>query len=274
MMSLPTSQCTSLDEMVAQYEGPDTPLPDNLVTVMIRNIPKRYTADGLLIELAFRCILEECCLLHLPCSKGDFNIGYAFVTFSSAAATQRCFYVMSGQSWMSCKNSKTCRVVPARLQGVSANLEQYVRNLGGSRFLHSPHAPLAFHKGQRCDLMKAVRMHCGISLYEEMRQKCLFDWEGSWESAAPGAKLPVVSITGARHEIMSGEETCSDEGVLDDRELLSSTSERAELGTPASSSYEVPLGTGPRVQIKGMIECVSPECPISPPLPYRLLRMR
>lgn len=275
MFSPEAPHSSSLGEMAAQYQGPDAPLAENLVTVMIRNVPKRYTVEGLLIELSLRCRLEECCLLHLPCSKGDFNIGYAFVTFSTPEAAQTCFYAMSGQSWTSCKNSKQCRVVPARVQGVSANLEQYVQNLGGSRYLHSPYAPLVFSQGRRCGLMEAVKMYCGVSLYEEMRQKCFCEWDGHGVCAGPSAQVP-------------GDEERCQKTCVDPTEEESSAPEHADLfvvssrPSPssddfrcASSMHEVPLGSGSLLRFTGMVEgacSVTDVHGASPPWPIRLLK--
>jgi len=136
-------------------------LSRGMVSVMMRNIPRLCTADDILMEMGECFALEDCCLLHLPWdTKRRSNIGFAFITFSHAEAAEECFRAMSGRSWTVARGKpKKCRIVPASLQGVAAQLQKYVLTAEESWLFHPPYAPLVFSEGKRIGLSEAIQLY-------------------------------------------------------------------------------------------------------------------
>ncbi|KAJ0779909.1 putative RNA recognition motif domain, mei2-like RNA recognition, RNA-binding domain superfamily [Helianthus annuus] len=122
---------------------------DSRTTVMIKNIPNKYSQKLLLNMLDSHCIhcneqinrdgsdsgIEE------PLSSYDFvylpidfmnkcNVGYGFVNMTSPEATMRLYKAFHHQNWEVFNSKKICEVSYARLQGLDA-LKEHFKN---SRF--------------------------------------------------------------------------------------------------------------------------------------------
>jgi len=104
---------------------------DNLLTVMLRNLPCRLSREELVqavTELGFGHLFV---FLYMPTKHGHLhNSGFAFVGFDDPAVTRRFSEVMSGFRFASRRSEKSVVVAPARLQ----NLEQLHAHFSGSRF--------------------------------------------------------------------------------------------------------------------------------------------
>lgn len=159
----------------------------------MQKVPRRCTAEAVLKEIGSCVDLEDCCLLHLPWDlKRLSNIGFAFISFSSPEAAQRCFQAMSCRTWSSGRKHEVIRIVPARVQGVAANLREFVQNANDGRMFHPPFAPYVFSQGTRLELTEAIRMHFDSPLSEEMVQKVACGLQAT-ESGLLGDTAPSVT---------------------------------------------------------------------------------
>eukprot|EP00892_Ulva_mutabilis_P001104 jgi/Ulvmu1/10995/UM007_0175.1 len=86
-------------------------------TIMIRNIPCRWTAQDLLSVLS-TVIGDTWDLLYMPCKNSDVaHAGYAFMNFKTASDTLNLYAAMHGRSWPNTRSSKICEIRYARIQG-------------------------------------------------------------------------------------------------------------------------------------------------------------
>lgn len=112
---------------------------DSRTTVMIKNIPNKYSQKLLLNMLDNHCIhcndniaddgpLSSYDFVYLPI---DFinkcNVGYGFVNMTSPQATLRLYKAFHLQNWEVFNSKKICEVTYARLQGVEA-LKEHFKN--------------------------------------------------------------------------------------------------------------------------------------------------
>ncbi|KAI8024388.1 Protein terminal ear1 [Camellia lanceoleosa] len=115
---------------------------DSRTTVMIKNIPNKYSQKLLLNMLDNHCIhcneqvadggddqpLSSYDFVYLPI---DFinkcNVGYGFVNMTSPEATWRLYKAFHLQNWEVFNSKKICEVTYARLQGVEA-LKEHFKN--------------------------------------------------------------------------------------------------------------------------------------------------
>ncbi|XP_042054367.1 protein terminal ear1-like [Salvia splendens] len=112
---------------------------DLRTTVMIKNIPNKYSQKLLLNMLDNHCIhcneqmtggddqpLSSYDFVYLPI---DFinkcNVGYGFVNMTSPEATLRLYKAFHHQSWEVFNSRKICQVTYARLQGLDALREHF-----------------------------------------------------------------------------------------------------------------------------------------------------
>lgn len=125
------------ERVEAHPEGPPR------TTLMIKNIPNKYSQGMLLALLDQHCVRtnegeqdstdphSSYDFVYLPIDfKNRCNLGYAFVNFTSVAATLKLYRAFHAQQWEAFNSRKVCQVTYARVQGRAA-LEEHFRN---SRF--------------------------------------------------------------------------------------------------------------------------------------------
>jgi hypothetical protein len=116
------------DEDLVDLEG------NGSTTIMLRNIPNKYTRAGLLSALIERGFdpARDCNNLYLPMDVGSgCNLGYSFLNFtthSKAVAFMRAF---DGCRLPSAGSRKVCTVVWANKQGLFQHCNPPVRTLAG-----------------------------------------------------------------------------------------------------------------------------------------------
>lgn len=109
--------------------------PAGYTTIMLRNIPNRYTRD-MLIQRLDQGFKEQYDFVYLPIDfNSKCNVGYAFINFRTPAACQRFFTDFNGVKTKLClpgfSSQKVCEVSYARVQGRDANME----NLKDDKFV-------------------------------------------------------------------------------------------------------------------------------------------
>jgi hypothetical protein len=100
------------------------PLDDD-VTMMLRNIPNKYTQEQLRQDLEpFRVAID---FLYLPTDfKNNCNLGYAFLNFSNGKVAEKFAAQYNGSRLPRFPHSpKVLAVQCARVQGVEANVERF-----------------------------------------------------------------------------------------------------------------------------------------------------
>ncbi|KAK3026068.1 hypothetical protein RJ639_042560 [Escallonia herrerae] len=115
---------------------------DSRTTVMIKNIPNKYSQKLVLNMLDNHCIACNEQIAdggdNQPLSSYDFvylpidfinkcNVGYGFVNMTSPEATLRLYKAFHHQNWEVFNSRKICEVTYARLQGVEA-LKEHFKN--------------------------------------------------------------------------------------------------------------------------------------------------
>mmetsp|Transcript_103492 Transcript_103492/g.183845 ORF Transcript_103492/g.183845 Transcript_103492/m.183845 type:complete len:346 (+) Transcript_103492:69-1106(+) len=106
---------------VAEVEG-----WEEVYTVMMRNLPNKYSRKLLVQEILEAGFGEAYNFLYLPMDhQTGANRGYAFINFVSPSLAQRFKLTYEGKSMKSFNSTKVVTVAPAALQGFEANLEHY-----------------------------------------------------------------------------------------------------------------------------------------------------
>lgn len=123
-------------------EGPPT-------TMMIRNIPNRYTQKELIRELEGLGFQGSFDFFYMPMDKATMcNVGYAFINFLQPEVAQRCMVELEKYSFKKHKKAlnrnKLATVSVAHLQGLEANVRHYANaavtgaNTGNSKQMRGP----------------------------------------------------------------------------------------------------------------------------------------
>jgi hypothetical protein len=97
-------------------------------TMMIRNIPGRYSQNDLMLDLADMGFAGAYDFLYVPMDKGTAaNVGYAFVNFLDSNWAIKCKQMMEGYRFVRHHRSSTkvATVSVAHLQGLEKNLQHY-----------------------------------------------------------------------------------------------------------------------------------------------------
>mmetsp|Transcript_59932 Transcript_59932/g.128630 ORF Transcript_59932/g.128630 Transcript_59932/m.128630 type:complete len:458 (-) Transcript_59932:87-1460(-) len=109
-----------------EYKNTSTVGPPT--TLMIRNIPNRYTQRELIMELEDLGFAGTFDFLYIPLDKGTMsNVGYAFVNFVHHSWAEKCMTVIKNYRFKRHRkiSGKIASVSVAHIQGLEANLAHY-----------------------------------------------------------------------------------------------------------------------------------------------------
>lgn len=124
---------------------------DKRTTLMIRNIPNKYTQQMLLAEIN-RNHRGNYDFFYLPIDfKNKCNMGYAFINFIEAAHIEAFHKEFDGQKWTNFNSEKVCAISYARLQGKQAMIARFQNSSLLEK--HESYRPLVFgssglHRGK------------------------------------------------------------------------------------------------------------------------------
>lgn len=117
-------------ENVAMQQKPpnDVPIPDVYTTVMLRNIPNKYTRE-MLVRVLNQDYLGVYDFLYLPIDfKNKCNVGYGFINFRTTEACEHFIKQFHGVDVRQClpgiNSKKVAEVTPARMQGLNENVQR------------------------------------------------------------------------------------------------------------------------------------------------------
>lgn len=98
---------------------------DSRTTIMIRNIPNKYTQD-MLLERINRFHQGKYDFFYLPMDVNNgCNIGYAFINFVDPVYIVPFFEDMNGKTWETFNSEKICQIAYGRIQGKQALAENF-----------------------------------------------------------------------------------------------------------------------------------------------------
>ncbi|CAE7536097.1 TE1 [Symbiodinium natans] len=122
-------------------------LQDDTTTIMLRNIPNRYTYEALLAEIlaaGFEHMPFD--FFYLP---RDFNTrmnrGYAFINFHSPEAAKEFALAFHDRQLSRYPTKKVLEVAPAATQGYEANMSKYFKK-GSKHVRNDWFKPMLFPK--------------------------------------------------------------------------------------------------------------------------------
>jgi len=108
------------------HAGVPSPEWASVYTVMMRNLPNKYTQQLLLEELNDSGFLGTFDFLYLPIDPDTMaNKGYAFISFISPASAWLLRLTYEGRKMSRFNSDKVVSVSPAALQGFEANYAHY-----------------------------------------------------------------------------------------------------------------------------------------------------
>lgn len=89
----------------------------NKTTLMIRNIPNKYTKE-LMLETLDEDFMGTYDFFYLPIDfKNGCNVGYAFINFKELKYIEAFYKRFDGMSWKRFNSEKICQIKYARIQG-------------------------------------------------------------------------------------------------------------------------------------------------------------
>merc|ERR1719436_552093 len=115
------------DQTKSNKDGQDD-WPEGYTTVMLRNIPVRYTAEELLADFMEDGFDGTFDFFYLPIDfHNKRNRGYGFVNFRSVELTRKFVGVFHGRRLTRYSTQKIIEVSPAITQGFDENFNHYAR---------------------------------------------------------------------------------------------------------------------------------------------------
>lgn len=126
--------------------GPIIPVPGGMgeyTTVMIRNIPCKYTQAKLMREINGAGFLGRFDFIYLPMDpRSKANRGFAFCNFDCPQNAELFYQTYHGKKLRHFASDKVVEVVPADVQGFEDNAEHYLSARANGRIRSSHSRPL------------------------------------------------------------------------------------------------------------------------------------
>jgi len=99
-------------------------------TLMIRNVPNRYSQRDLITELKSLGFGGTFDFLYVPLDLGTMsNVGYAFVNFTHSSSAEKCMEALQNHRFKRHRQAgKVAAVSVAHIQGLEANLKHYEKS--------------------------------------------------------------------------------------------------------------------------------------------------
>jgi hypothetical protein len=120
---------------------------DDRTTVMLRNIPNKYTQRMLLDEVNALGFTGSYDFFYLPIDyRNKCNVGYCFISFVDNSSARMFMDKLSGYRLPGFNSQKICEVSWARVQGLKANIQHY-RNSPVNSINIPEYRPLLFAHG-------------------------------------------------------------------------------------------------------------------------------
>jgi hypothetical protein len=101
---------------------------DSRTTIMIRNIPNKYTMTSFLnmVNIDFKGKYD---IFYLPLdSKNNCNLGFAFINFIDPMHIIMFNEMYSGKKWSKIKSEKICELVYSKVQGRKELIDHFKKN--------------------------------------------------------------------------------------------------------------------------------------------------
>lgn len=145
-------------------------------TIVLHSIPKKYTTEELLAEVNALVPTVGYNFVLMPRNnRTDYNLGFCFMNCACFDAADAYFRALSGHQWAAYPCSRMrCRVEAAKMQGISRNMDHWVRTTTGSSWKHLRQVPLVFDEwGKNMDIFDAVAKFCSKEMRAESDARLL-----------------------------------------------------------------------------------------------------
>jgi len=154
--------------VLEKYHSLDYADPSDVTTLMIRNVPRRYSEEALALELQAFMGPRSYNFLYLPWdTRRSSNVGFAFINFCSAPVAAKAFEMMNGARWRLLETNKVITVMAAHLQGLAMNLAHYSGTCVAEE--GRLHAPIVLINGSRISFRDAVQQFCPPELLQKSK---------------------------------------------------------------------------------------------------------
>jgi len=131
------------------------PWLDGATTVMLRNIPNRYTAEELIAEMLAEGFEGGFDFFYLPVDfKTKRNKGYGFINFQHAELAIEFRDVFDGVRLLRYSTQKILEVTPALTQGFDSNVTEFMRK-DAQRIQNPWFRPMIFALGEGAEVAEA-----------------------------------------------------------------------------------------------------------------------
>eukprot|EP00439_Symbiodinium_sp_Y106_P069087 s1226_g11.t2 len=131
-------------------------------TVMLRNIPNRYSQASLLQEIDLAGYRGTYDFFYLPMdTQNRTNVGYAFINFLTSPDLERFMMEFAGYLFQNHSSQKVARVSLAHIQGFIENIRHF-SNRAVSQSRNSQYRPIVIHQGVRMDISEAYDLLCSV----------------------------------------------------------------------------------------------------------------
>jgi RNA recognition motif-containing protein len=178
---------------VKMFMDEHEPHTGELTTLMLRNIPPKYTQDMLLEEVVnYMGSMDTFDFFYLPWDLAhDRNVGYAFVNFRDGSLAEKCIHIFNSYSFQRLGGSvRPCKVGYARVQGLLNNVNHLMDRAVSEAY---DHYPVIISDGRKMKLGDFVAELEGRK-HRQLMRRTLESRELADSSLKEGVALPIGEV--------------------------------------------------------------------------------
>lgn len=128
---------------------------EQVTSLMMRNLPRKYTVSEVLMELSMHVPREAINFVSVPWDmQTRCNVGFAFVSFADPSSAARVFAAFDGNTWKLAQSAKKIKALSAHVQGLAKNILHCGTAL--PQGLDTKYFPIVLVRGQQVDFLLAL----------------------------------------------------------------------------------------------------------------------
>eukprot|EP00437_Effrenium_voratum_P011483 CAMPEP_0181455848 /NCGR_PEP_ID=MMETSP1110-20121109/30965_1 /TAXON_ID=174948 /ORGANISM="Symbiodinium sp., Strain CCMP421" /LENGTH=295 /DNA_ID=CAMNT_0023580237 /DNA_START=15 /DNA_END=903 /DNA_ORIENTATION=+ len=161
-------------------------------TVMLRNIPNRYSQASLLQEIDAAGYEGTYDFFYLPMdTQNRTNVGYAFINFLTPQDLERFMTGFAAYAFQQHCSQKLAQVSLAHIQGFIENIRHF-SNRAVAHSRNSQYRPVVVHRGVRMDISDACDLLCSVQGKARPTQPTSLPSSSSAPFAVPPTPVPTA----------------------------------------------------------------------------------
>mmetsp|Transcript_148019 Transcript_148019/g.475271 ORF Transcript_148019/g.475271 Transcript_148019/m.475271 type:complete len:457 (+) Transcript_148019:111-1481(+) len=169
---------------------------EQVTSLMMRNLPRKYTVSEVLMELSMHVPREAINFVSVPWDmQTRCNVGFAFVSFTDPSSAARVFAAFDGNTWKLAQSAKKIKALSAHVQGLAKNILHCGTAL--PQGLDTKYFPIVLLRGQQVDFsfaLSVVQQRAALETGPQQTEKAMEPQAAPKSTRSLSSRLPFTTL--------------------------------------------------------------------------------